>query len=270
MKKYALVGENIKKSFAPLVHKVFFDMYGVEAEYELVETNDLKGSLDYLRTLDGFNVAAPYKAEIIPYLENCSLDVRISNAANCVSCREGKMYGYNSEIWGFVDSLHYLEIDPSRKQVLVLGLGGMARAVICAFKKFQSNIYLYNRSFERAKELSNEFNVAALNNLDGIRAQFDIIINCTSLGNIYKLDQCVLKEEDMVGAKYIIDANYVEENKFLKQAKSLGIPAVNGLAMLFFQVLHTEHVWQSKEPTELEINYMYRKVEELIYENIGR
>ena len=69
MKRFAIIGYPLGHTLSPPIHKRLFQLSGVEAEYDVLQTPpaEFHALWPHLRELDGFNVTIPYKVEIIPF-----------------------------------------------------------------------------------------------------------------------------------------------------------------------------------------------------------
>ena len=122
-----LLGEHLGHSFSPQIHAQIADH-----SYELIEVSPDKVE-DFVKnnTLDAYNVTIPYKKTVIPYLDVISDEAMAIGAVNTVVRRDGKLYGYNTDYFGFDYMLTSSGISPKGKKALVLGRGG-ASATVCA------------------------------------------------------------------------------------------------------------------------------------------
>ena len=68
-KKLGIIGNPIKHSLSPVLHNYWFDKYGVDASYSILEAKDedLKDIVKKIRNheLTGINVTLPFKQKII-------------------------------------------------------------------------------------------------------------------------------------------------------------------------------------------------------------
>ena len=69
------------------------------------------------------NVTIPYKQAIIPFLDELSDEASQIGAVNCLSFRNGKKTGYNTDAYGFEKTLLINKKD-YHKKALILGDGG--------------------------------------------------------------------------------------------------------------------------------------------------
>jgi len=129
MKTYGLIGKSLGHSFSPGFFKSFFEDNGIDACYTLIELDAIgrvKPILD--EAYHGLNVTIPYKEEIIPFLDELSPEAKAIEAVNTIVFSEGKAIGFNTDAFGFQQSIKpFLTFEHER--ALLLGTGGSSKAV---------------------------------------------------------------------------------------------------------------------------------------------
>ena len=230
MLKLCLIGKNIKNSRSPELYKSFAKRDGVDLSYKLrdLDREDLPAFVDEVRSggYSGFNVTAPYKNDIIKYLDYISDDAKAVAAVNTVYNKDGRLYGYNTDIYGAFES-----INPVLKEgsILILGRGGAARAVIRAFK--DRDLTIYARDFNNDDLLKIKADLKFIDNLHG--QDFVNVINATSVGFN---EEKTLMEKPFASQKTAVDLIYTpEKTMFLSCMEKFGLEIKNGFEMLELQ-----------------------------------
>ena len=230
MLKLCLIGKNIKNSRSPELYKSFAKRDGVDLSYELrdLDREDLPAFVDEVRSggYSGFNVTAPYKNDIIKYLDYISDDAKAVAAVNTVYNKDGRLYGYNTDIYGAFES-----INPVLKEgsILILGRGGAARAVIRAFK--DKDLTIYARDFNNDDLLKIKADLKFIDNLHG--QDFINVINATSVGFN---EEKTLMGRTFASQKTAIDLIYTPaKTMFLSCMEESGLDIKNGFEMLELQ-----------------------------------
>ena len=101
----------------------------------------------------GFNCSIPHKVAILDYLDAMAPSAGIIGAVNCVINRDGHLTGENTDGQGFVRSLRTV-IDPTGRDMVVLGAGGAARAIaVESALAGARSVTIVNRTPERGEEL---------------------------------------------------------------------------------------------------------------------
>mgnify|MGYP000929812800 FL=1 len=86
MRKFGLLGKKLSHSLSPLLHKVFFEEFGVEAEYNLYEVTEteIDNFKNYMleNSIEGVNITVPYKKVFLDKLDFISDEAKAIGAIN--------------------------------------------------------------------------------------------------------------------------------------------------------------------------------------------
>lgn len=186
-------------------------------------------------------------------------------AVNTLVFEGGKVKGYNSDVFGFVENLKQNGADFGIiKNALILGAGGAARAVIVGLMKNNVRVAITNRTFETAQKLGKEFGCDVVNwdDKEAHLGEYQLLVNTTSLGMKgqpgLEIDLSNLPPNAVVND---IVYNPIETS-LLKQARDKGLRTVDGLGMLLYQAVQGFELWFGKKPEvtpELK-NYVLRSL----------
>ena len=219
MKRYGLLGEKLSHSLSPELHK----LYGDE-NYELFEVEKSKlAEFVKKKEFDGLNVTVPHKKSVMPLLSKTSeLARRVGCVNTVVKDQNGKLIGYNTDVFGFEFLLDFYKIDVSGKNCAILGNGGGSAAVKAALtNRKAAKIETFGRLDTRKADK---------------RPGFDILINATPVGMYPNNGEAPVDLALFEGVTTVIDIIYNPiKTKLLLDAEKLGIKAVNGLIMLAAQ-----------------------------------
>ncbi len=238
MQKYALIGRDISYSRSPEIHNEIYKTVGVDAQYEVISLreDELENFvLQARRNLNGFNVTKPYKEKIIPYL-----DYAQGKSVNTVVNRQGKLYGYSTDGYGFSRHIQ-MEFGKITGKALVLGAGGVSRVIIPELQNNGFEVYLWNRTKDKGVALANELKATYCEREE---ISPDLIVNCTSFG--FNAGENPLQSEGKIvvdgkSVKWVYDTIYSPpETELLKtfpHAKNL-----NGYGMLILQAVEADRI----------------------------
>ena len=129
-----LIGKSLSHSFSK---KYFEDKFlkenctGSFKNFELNTISELPDVLKQNPNLNGLSVTVPYKEQIIPFIDELSIEAKEIGAVNCVSFLNGKGYGYNTDVYGFKMSIKPF-LEPKHNKALIFGTGGSSKAVAYA------------------------------------------------------------------------------------------------------------------------------------------
>lgn len=265
-----LVGHPIKHTYSPFIHNVAFELTGLDYIYlpfNVLPVN-LKSAIKGLVALGykGFNVTIPHKVKVKEFMSKVSEEASFVGAINTVLIEEGKLFGYNTDVAGVLESLYSYRREITDNECVVIGAGGSARAVIYTLiKHFRpSKIHLINRTEQRAETLRQffktkmKFDSFTVNELippdikDIIKSS-SLIVNATSVGMYPEEDDAVLTQKDLFSKQQIVfDLVYnPAQTKLLKLAQSNGAKTVDGIKMLVNQAAKSFEIWTGeKMPVE--------------------
>jgi len=164
-------------------HNFLYDELKLNFVYKAFTTTDLEGAVRGIRALGfrGASVSMPFKEEIIPMLDDLDPSAKAIDSVNTVVNNNGVLTGSNTDFEAVLTLLKTSSIDQSSK-VLVRGSGGMAKAVVAAFKEAGfENLTVTSRNKEAGSALAAKYGYAFDDQaLD--KAAFDVLVNVTPIG----------------------------------------------------------------------------------------
>ena len=255
-KKFGIIGNPIKHSLSPVLHNYWFDKYGLDASYSIIETKDenLKDIIKKIRNheLVGINVTLPFKQKIINQTDKIVNDAELTGSVNTVLLDNDKIIGENTDVFG-LQAAYLKEIDSSSyKSALVIGAGGVSPSVILSLQKSGvKEISITNRTHEKCIFLKKRFsylNIVPWKDLKDEIKKFDIIINATSLG-LKNGDDFDFNFSNTKENIFYIDTIYNPlETKTYKFLKEEGRKVFNGLDMFIYQGQKSFYLWNKINP----------------------
>ena len=258
MKKlFGIIGNPIKHSLSPVLHKYWFEKYNIDAEYSVIESSseDLPEIAKKVKdgTYSGLNVTLPFKQKIINYLDKVVNDAELTGSVNTLLLDDDKtLIGENTDVFG-LQAAYLKEIDNnSQKEVLIIGAGGVSPSVILSIQKSGiNNISITNRTNEKCIFLNKKFkilNIIPWEKLETEVQNFDVIINATSLGlkngEDFRFNFLKTKSELI----YIDTIYNPLETKTFKYLKREGKKVFNGLDMFIYQGQKSFYLWNKINP----------------------
>jgi len=266
----ALLGYPLGHSISPLFQQAAFDYYQLDVRYELWETEPsrLEAAVTRLRqpSVLGANVTIPYKEAVMILLDDVDGLARDIGAVNTIVNRDGRLTGYNTDAEGFVRTLRQEgRFDPQGKQVVLLGAGGVAKAVsFVLVREGVSSLAVVNRisDFHLAEALVTSLRwqgdpnmeIAALRweeiGFEDVISGCDLVVNCTSIGMRHSSTegQAPLEARLIPGGTLVYDVVYNPvETPLLREAKKAGARVLGGLPMLVYQGAASFTMWTGKE-----------------------
>lgn len=289
-----LIGNPVKHTLSPLIHNTLAHMLGIDLVYVPFEVKEesVGDAIRGAKALDifGLNVTIPHKSAVIPYLEEIDPLAKGIGAVNTlVRTENGGFKGYNTDMTGLYHAMTDEYVVLEGEKIIILGAGGVARpaAFLCG-SKGASEIYILNRTYDRALEVADEVNRALAElgteeklTSDGLKADGGvadiekkviamplsdykklllegekyIVLQCTSVGLFPDVNSAVIEDEEFYRhVSYAIDMVYRPVNtKFMRLAAKAGAKSFSGLKMLLYQGIDAFELWNKSEGRDISI-----------------
>lgn len=250
--EYGLIGEHLGHSYSKLIQEKLLDNY----TYEIQEVS--KEDLDSFmkkREFKAINVTIPYKQAVIPYLEEMDQAARKIGAVNTIVNRNGKLYGYNTDYYGFRYMVETHGISLKGKKVLVLGNGGASQAI-------QAVVHDLGACEMIITDLILKDNIISIEEAYKNHTDVNIIINTTPMGMYPKVHGIAVDLSKFKKCEAVFDCIYnPQDTEFTLQAKERGIKvAVTGLEMLVGQAKRALEFFKDNEIEDKQIDRIYREI----------
>jgi len=255
---YAVIGDPIDHSLSPNIHNAAFRHLKLDHTYIAykIPAGELSAGIEALKTIKiaGFNVTIPHKIEMIKYLDVLDENCNLIGAVNTVSNDNGVLKGYNTDMIGFLDPIKKRNLTIKDSQVILLGAGGAARAIITAMVKEKAGkITIVNRTMENAikmaefaKKIGGNVNIVSLQKANKIIADYKFIINSTSIG--MRNEPSPISTENISKNSIVYDIVYQPINTdLIKKSKENGATIIYGYEMLLSQAACSFEIWHKKE-----------------------
>lgn len=268
MEFYGILGGKLKHTISPMIHHKVFPLLNIEGAYKEFEVKpeNLSKVADSLKVLNvkGINVTIPYKEDIMQYLDFISPEAEKIKAVNTIFLKDEKLYGYNTDYFGFGKIISKNNIKIKDEVIMVLGTGGAAKAVITLLlDEGVKKIYLVSRTHKvNDRYDKDKVECVTYEEIENIKGH--VIVNTTPVGMYPNVDASPVDEKIINNFDTLIDIVYnPKETKFLKLGKELNKKVYGGLTMLIYQAIKAEEIWQdtsiSEEISEEVSNYIDEK-----------
>jgi shikimate dehydrogenase len=291
MSRYiGLIGYPLKHSISPYFQQAALDYYRLDVRYEAWETSPekLQDMVDNLRKPQnvGANVTVPYKETVLPLLDEVDDLASSIGAVNTIVKKDDRLLGFNTDAYGFIEALdkegHF---DPKEKRVVILGAGGVARAVCFVLvQRKVASLAITDGIFERAKALAEnlvryikgaspnskdwEPNISAFQwqSLSSAKTldNCDLIVHCTTIGmkDSPQEGQSPLSLEVIPRNVLVYDVVYNPWlTPLLRLAQKAGADILGGLPMLVYQGAASFKLWTRRKAP---VDVMFNKAKEIL------
>lgn len=251
----AVVAHPIKHSISPFIHNKTFELTGVNGVYVAwdIPIQDLEETVQNIRRYDmfGINLSMPYKEAVLPYLDELTPVAKLVGAVNTVINQDGRLIGHSTDGQGFFRSLTNFDI--KGRQLLILGAGGAAKAIISQAVLDGVDkvaVYVRQQSMDKARQSLaalgqsvSVYDLADRDHLEDHLLSADLLVNATSVGMDGKSSPL---PADLVLPQELLVADIIYqpfETPLLTWAKGQGCQTVNGLGMLLYQAAEAYELW---------------------------
>jgi len=257
---YGVAGDPVEHSLSPVMMNAAFRREAVNAVYLALHAKSLKDLLACVRDtpIRGLSITMPYKQEILDELENSDPPTRMIGACNTVVRGvDGKLYGFNTDMAGIVVPLEQ-RMHLAGARILVVGAGGVARAAVFGLKAKGAEVFITNRTPEKAQSLARQSKAKYIKRAEVAKQSFDVIINATPVG-MANGKQSPLEEKEL-NTKIVFDLVYVPaETRLMKMARAKGLQVIPGLEMFVQQGARQFEIWTGKPAPVAEMAYVVTK-----------
>lgn len=251
MKTYPMICASVAGNPSPLgvkMHNAGYEALGLDYTYVAMGTDSIEDAVNVFKSLGykGMGVSMPFKQSIIDLLDDVHESVRVIGACNTVVEDNGKLIGYNTDWIGAQDAINEVDSITNYKRAVIIGAGGVARAIAYALKVNGIEVFISARNENQRKELVNSLDLAGESSIEEQgSANADIVINATpdaSKKGPVQLDlhRNVKLVFDVIFNKYMTDLT--------NEAKNRGLKYVSGWRMLLLQGAKQFELYTNMQP----------------------
>jgi shikimate dehydrogenase len=250
MRKFGLVGNPLGHSFSKtyFANKFRNDVLS-DCRYDNFEMYDiisLKDLIDSDSEIVGLNITIPYKSEVLSILDSVdelALEIGAVNVIK-ITDRGGKrlLKGFNTDIYGFEQSLTPHLVGRKIDNALIIGTGGSSKAVAFVLGRLGIRITSLSRSSKEGSVTYRELSDETLRNSR-------LIINTTPVGMFPLINRKPELNYSCIGPDHILyDLIYNPlRTSFLQKGEEQGCTVINGLEMLHIQAEKSWEIWNNPD-----------------------
>ena len=260
LKTFAVVGDPIDHSLSPTIHNAAYRHLDLDCTYIAyrIPKDELESGIQSLKSIkiSGFNVTIPHKIKIIKLLDSIDENCKMIGAVNTVLNDNGHLKGYNTDMDGFLEPIKNRALSITGSNILLLGAGGAARAIIAGFaKEHAKKITIINRTLSNGKDLAEfgndlglEVDTISIEDSKKLNQVYDFIVNSSSLG--LKNEPNIIPTTLINSETVVYDIVYKPVNtELIKEAKKVNAQIIYGYEMLLGQAVRSFEIWlEQKAP----------------------
>ncbi len=258
--RLGIIGHPIDHSLSPVMHETALRRLGYGGSYRAIDVRpeQLPDIVGKLRRdgMDGFNVTLPHKERILDFLDEVDQRAVHIGAVNTVRNDRGRLLGTNTDVDGVRETLRPIAEILRAAQVLLLGAGGGARAVLAALVQdiHPAEIVIAARTTASAERLAADAVPSSTKtHVIGWEASVlrreiagsTLLVNCTPVGMHPSIVECPLPPDISLPANLtVFDLIYRPLNTaLLRRAQAAGCRTLSGLDMFLHQGARAFTLW---------------------------
>lgn len=238
-KVFALLGDPVDQSPSDSTHNRLFFEKNIDAVYVKIkiEKKDLSEALKLIDALGfaGCSITIPHKEKILSFIKERQTCVQAIGAANtmCKSPNSNTWCLANTDFLGGVQCLERWLGPLAKKNFLILGAGGSARALAYGILQRGGQIFIWSRRQEQSQALVDVLGGQAIYTP---QIDYDVMINTTPVD--YPSKEIIFHKQ-----KYVFDLRLKKENYLLHAARENQCYVKNGLDMFLEQAQWQFKLW---------------------------
>ncbi len=232
---YAVAGNPVLHSRSPRMFNAAFRELSLDAVYTRISAASAEDAITIAREagIAGLNITSPFKAEIIPFLDDVEADARTIGSVNTVVFNGGRTVGLTTDTRGVLGALEESSFDPAGKKAVVLGAGGAGRAAALALISGGAEVTLLNRSFETAQQAAAVLHCSAI----PLKQMGFAIKGAHLLVSTVSSDERIVEPSLLTRKLTVLDANYARPTPLVRDARQAGCTIIDGRLWLLHQAL---------------------------------
>lgn len=245
MRVFGIIGYPLSHSFSQKYFTEKFEQLSIhDAQYNVYPLKNIDDFKELIKTetsLKGLNVTIPYKRAVIKYIDQLDPVAKEIGAINVIKFTPDGMIGFNSDYYGFLNSLKKW-IGDAKPKALVLGTGGASAAVAAALKTLNIPFHFVSRDAK-----PNAFTYSQLQQNPDLVVEHQLIINTSPVGMHPTVAEAPQISYDVLTTDHFLyDLVYnPEETLFMKKGAKHGAKVKNGLEMLHLQAEKAWEIWNA-------------------------
>lgn len=222
-----------------MLHNSLFKILNLNSIYLPLKVTDINQAKKILRSLifKGCSLSMPYKEKLIKFVDKIDVHAKKIGSINTILKINNKLIGFNTDYYASKEIFKKQNL-PKRSKILVLGCGGVARAVIFSLIDLKyKNIFVCTRNKKRLKNFENKKIIKSIDWKLRNKINCDILINTTPLGMFGKFatkTPVYLSKNNLPKLIYDLPVN-PRGNYLCRISKRKNIKYISGLKSSFYQ-----------------------------------
>lgn len=240
-------------NFGTTFHNYLYEKLGLNFIYKAFTTQDIEHAVKGVRALGirGCAVSMPFKESCMPFLDEIDASARAIESVNTIVNDNGFLRAYNTDYIAIVKLIEKYQLNP-QSRVIVQGSGGMAKAVVAAFKHSGfEHLKVYARNAKTGAYLAALYGYEYIDSLADESAE--ILVNVTPIGmkGGKEADALAFPTAMIQTANTAFDVVAIPaETPFIRYAQTLGKQTISGAEVIVLQAVEQFELYTGKRPSE--------------------
>jgi shikimate dehydrogenase len=218
-------------------HNYLYEELGLNFIYKAFTTDDIVAAIAGVRGLGirGCSVSMPFKEAVIPLVDVIEPSAAAIESVNTIVNDAGTLTASNTDYEAVAELLARHHVDP-QLSVLVRGSGGMAKAVVAAFRGAGfDDLTVLARNATAGEAIASKYGYRAVTAEPG--PGHAVIVNVTPLGmNGADAEALAFSQAHIAAAQTVFDVvAFPSETPLIRTAREAGIPVITGAEVIALQ-----------------------------------
>ncbi len=235
-------------------HNYLYDELGLDYLYKAFAPTDITAAVAGLRGLGvrGAGVSMPYKQAVIPLIDELDPSATAIQSVNTIVNTDGVLRGYNTDYIAVRAVLAAHQV-PTDLDFLILGSGGMAKAIVAALRDsgFRSGTVVAPQSIEDGRALAAQYDFKFAAEIGSLRPA--LLMNATPIGmtggpaeNDLSFERSLVEQ-----AQVVFDVvAFPPTTPLINLATELGKPTISGAEIIALQAAEQFVLYTGVRPSE--------------------
>lgn len=242
-------------NFGTRFHNYLYQKLGLNFIYKAFTTDDIKHAVKGVRALGirGCAVSMPFKESCMPFLDEITPSAAAIDSVNTIVNDDGFLRAYNTDYIAVATLIERHRLDRDAR-VIVRGSGGMAKAVVAAFRdKGFTKLTVLARNADTGSRLAQQYGFAHVASLDALRESAGILVNVTPIGMAGgpEADDLSFPPSLIEQARVVFDVVALPaETPLIRAAREAGKVVISGADVAVLQALEQFALYTGVRPDE--------------------
>lgn len=246
---FGVVADPVAHSHSPLIHNRAFQHAEVNARYLpfRVAADDFNSFIDSCPEIgiQGISITIPHKERALDYCTQAEASATGIGAINTMIFDESDRLGYNTDYRAAMDCINAIyqntagQVSHQGRRVLILGAGGVSRAIAWGMKQRGADVTIASRTYDRAAAMAHELGTRVIAWDERHNQTPQLLVNGTPVGMFPDVDESPFNKSAINNFMVVFDTVYNPENTMLiKLAREQNAKVITGVDMFVRQAAY--------------------------------